>query len=289
MKKRISRQAAAELATTKIIEQLEKGTVPWQTPWTPFGGPTSLATGKPYKGINHVMLSFVGMTYEYPLWGTYKWAFANGGHVRKGERNTPVIFMEWVTKEDEKTQEIKQFPLYYIHQVFNIGQMEGVEVPAQYLTKREPVPVLDGVHEALNYPGGPTVVHDRQDMAFYRPSTDVITLPMLDQFKSAEKYAGTALHEAVHSTGHKSRLGRLEENATFGCQSYAKEELVAEMGAALLGTMLNIQVEWEQSGAYIASWLRVLKNDRDLLLTAATQAQKAAELICPAEELAVAA
>jgi len=273
-----------EKVTDNIIQALENGTVPWQTPWTPTAtnGPTSLATGKPYQGINHLILSLVGMDYEGPsLWGTYNQAKALGGYVPLGVHGTPVMF--WKPMERVEDGEKKKFLLARQFTVFHVTQMEGITIPSKWLVEREPVPVLDGVDQALHYPNGPEVRHMEQNGAFYVPSEDRITLPLVEQFTSAERYAATALHEAVHSTGAEHRLKRDIAN-TFGCQEYAREELVAEIGAAMLATMLGIRVEWEQHGAYVASWLRVLKDDRKLITQAATQAQKAADHIMNGSE-----
>ncbi len=141
--------------------------------------------------------------------------------------------------------------------------------------------MLDGINEAINYPNAPTVQYRSGDRAHYNPATDVITLPQLHQFDSGLRYASTVLHELTHSTGHESRLNRTLANS-FGCEAYAQEELVAEIGAAMLATQLGIEVEWDQTAAYVASWLKALKDDRKLIIQAAQKAQKAVDLILPA-------
>lgn len=280
----MSKPNVYEVVTDRIITAMENGIVPWRKPWTGAGGPTSLSSGKPYRGINNLILSVVATSegYELPLWGTYKQAQALGGNVRKGEKGTPVVLWKPVEKTNDEGEE-ESFLIARYFTVFNVAQMDGIEIPAKFLTKREPVEVLEGVTQALAYDGGPTVRHLRQDRAFYTPATDTITLPDLDQFRSPEAYAETALHEVIHSTGHKSRLDRKIEN-TFGCESYAKEELVAEIGAAMLATVLGIEVEYEQHAAYLSSWLKVLKEDRRMLVKAAQQAQKAVDRVSPAVE-----
>jgi antirestriction protein ArdC len=171
--------------------------------------------------------------------------------------------------------------------VFNVAQMEGIEIPEKFLLKTEPVAVLEGVEKALAYAGGPTVRHALQDQAYYSAAKDEIVLPMLEQFQSPERYAGTALHEAIHSTGHEDRLDRGMGN-TFGCEAYAQEELVAEIGAAMLATRLGIEVEWDQAAAYLGSWLAKLKDDRKMLVQAAQKAQKAIDHVLdedPAQDI----
>lgn len=275
-----------EVVTDKIIAAMEAGIVPWQKPWTGAGGPTSLSTGKPYRGINSLILEVVAMSegYDLPLWGTYKQAQALGGTVRKGEKGTPVVL--WKPMEKEKEDGSKEsFMMMRYFTVFNVAQMDDIEIPEKYLTKREPVAVLDGIEQALNYPGGPVVRHAQQDRAYYSSAKDEIVLPLLEQFTSPERYAGTALHEVTHSTGHDDRLARGLGN-TFGCEKYAQEELVAEIGAAMLATHLGIQVEWDQHAAYLDSWLKVLKGDRKMLIQAAQKAQKAVDHVMDVDPVA---
>lgn len=284
--KRVTKAEAEELATSLIIAQLQQGTVPWHRPWSStLNIPTSLSTGKPYKGWNYLCLDITTLSagYEYPLWGTYEYALKHGGHVRKGERHTKIFKFDIVTKEDDDGGKPKTFPIWRIFQVFNICQMDGVPLPPWFdPTPREPVAVLDGVHQALHYPNGPTVIHQPQDRAFYVPSEDKIILPELSQFRSPADYAGTALHEAVHSTGHKSRLDRFDDDTgRFGCEGYAKEELVAELGASMLAAMLNVDVKWQQHAAYVSSWLKALQDDQSLILWAARKAQYALDFILP--------
>jgi len=268
-----------QIVTDNIIAAMEKGIVPWRKPWTGHGSQVSLSTGKPYRGVNTLILDSVQMAhgYDLPLWGTFKQISAMGGKVKKGEKGTPVVLWKPMEREDEEGN-VKSFMLMRYFTVFNVAQTEGLEIPAKFLATREPVPVLEGVAEALAY--GPEVRHLAQDRAYYEPAKDRITLPALEQFVSAESYAATALHEIAHSTGHESRLGRFDGSpVTFGCETYAEEELVAEIGAAMLATALGISVEWDQHAAYLASWLKALKDDRGLLITAAQKAQKAVDIV----------
>lgn len=270
--------ADAAISVNRLLEHLRNGTPPWQKPWT--GVPntaTNIKSGKPYTGINTVMLWAAGMGYELPLWATAKQAAELGGTVRDGEAYSAIVKFTVLDKRQPDGSD-KRIGFWKYYQVYNIAQMDGVAVPDAFQVKREPVPVLDGVNEALRYDGGPSVRHEAGDRAYYLPSADQITLPLLEQFTSAEAYAATALHEAVHSTGHKSRLDRLD-GSPFGCEGYAKEELVAEIGAAMLADALNIKVEWQQHAAYCASWLKVLENDTALLFDAAKAAQKAVDRI----------
>jgi antirestriction protein ArdC len=274
----------AAAVTDRIVEAMEKGIVPWRKPWSAGqNAPTSLSTGKTYRGINYMILEMVsGLEgYENNLWGTYRQFQKMGGQVQKGEKGTTIILWKKIEKVDESGEQ-KSFAMMSTFTVFNIAQTD-VEVPAKYIfADRTAVPVLEGIEQAMNYPNGPTVRHLEQDGAYYNWSTDTITLPKVDQFNSANDYANTALHEISHSTGHTSRLNRDLENK-FGCDQYAEEELVAEIGSAMLATALNIDVDWNQSAAYLGSWLKVLKSDRSLIITAAKEAQKIIDHVLPQE------
>ncbi len=272
----------ANIVTDRIIKSMETGMVPWRKPWNDSNNsPTSLATGKKYRGINNLILNMVGQIegYESGLWGTYKQFAGMDGSVTKGQEGTPVILWKPIEKVNAKGEE-ESFMLMRYFTVFNIAQT-NVEIPEKYKKiARKPVPVLEGLKTAMNYPNGPKIAHLEQDKAFYVPSLDKITLPNVDQFKSSTDYAQTVLHEIAHSTGHETRLNRDIKNG-FGCEGYAAEELVAEIGSAMLANELDIDVDWDQSAAYVGSWLKALKDDRKMIITAAQRAQKIIDHVLP--------
>lgn len=272
--------------TDAVIARLEQGVAPWRRPWTTAGWlPTSVATGKPYRGINTLLLSAVAEQagYETPLWATFRQIDNLGGRVIKGEKATPIVFWKMLRKEDKVLGEtvVSTIPLLRYFNVFNIAQTEGVDLPPRFNTEREPVEVLDGVKSVIDgYVEGPALEHVAQGRAFYRPSEDRVVLPTLEQFETAEGYAETLFHEFTHSTGHKSRLDRFgPDNAEFGCEGYAKEELVAEMGAALLAATVGVNISLDNAASYVGNWLSTLKDDRSLIIKAAQQAQKAVDRI----------
>jgi antirestriction protein ArdC len=284
----MTQQETYEKVTDSIIQAMEDGLVPWRKPWSDsaLALPTSLATGKPYRGINSLILSLTEQVkgYSAPLWGTYKQFQSLGGQVQKGEKSTAVVL--WKPMERiNSAGEVERWMLMRTFNVFNIGQTD-LPVPDKYTAKREPVAIYEGVTAALAYPGGPVVQYGG-NRAVYSPTLDTITLPDPRQFFDSDGFAATALHEITHSTGHSSRLDRLEPGA-FGCETYAKEELVAEIGAAMLATVLGIYVEWPQHAAYLSGWLKALKDDRSLLVKAAQAAQKAVDVVLPSQ-VAVAA
>ena len=271
-----------QIVTDRMIEELEKGIVPWRRPWTGGkDGAYSRSTGRAYSLINQMMLKHTG---EYL---TYKQAQEAGGTVRKGEKSEIVVFFKPypVTEEVNGKEVTKTIPLLRYYNVFHISQCDGVE--AKY--KPEEVKEFDPIEEAesiareyLDREGikFESVLSNR---AFYRPSTDSVTLPLKTQFDHQAEYYSTLFHELTHSTGHEKRLNRLTKDAHFGNEEYSKEELVAEIGAAVILNKLNIETpnSFKNSTAYIQSWLKALRNDQKMIVSAASRAEKAVTLIMP--------
>lgn len=272
--------------TDAVIARLEQGVAPWRKPWATAGWlPTSVATGKSYRGINTLLLSSVAEEkgYTSPLWATFRQIDELGGKVVKGEKATAIVFWKIIKKEEEAAGEksVTTIPLLRTFNVFNIAQTEGVQLPSKFEVEREPVEVIDAVKNVIDgYTEGPELIHLPQGRAFYSPTTDKVTLPSLEQFDTPEDYAETLFHELVHSTGHKNRNNRFEgKGSAFGCNDYAKEELVAEMGSALLAATVGVNVCLDNAASYVGNWLSSLKDDRSLILKAAQQAQKAVDRI----------
>jgi antirestriction protein ArdC len=273
-----------EYITGLIIKELESGSVPWHKGWNSHGLMASnLISKKPYQGINALVLSIIGGEYSSPYWLTYKQAQDLGGSVRLGEKGTHITYYSKVLKKDKESGEIEgSFGLLKGYVVFNADQCEGISVPT--IEKREPVEVIPALDFILaSYKNRPEIFYKEQDRAYYSPSADTITLPSLAQFESAAEHAYTLAHEIIHSTGHESRCNRWskeeEKPSRFGCESYAKEELVAEIGACLLLTMAGVEVDIKNSGAYIKNWLSALRDDRTLIFSASAKASAGATLI----------
>jgi antirestriction protein ArdC len=259
--------------TDRIITSLEEGTVPWRKPWV-GGGPRNVENGRLYTGINPFLLALT--PYGDPRWGTYNAIKRVGGQVRRKEEHTKIVLLKRVNKRrDKKAPEVEpdSYFLFRYYNVFNAEQADGLPELEDAKFDNEPIERAEQI--ALGYIG-PTVTFGG-DRAVYYPMTDMVRVPMLDQFMSAEAYYSTLYHELVHSTGHESRLDRLEGTG-FGTGPYAKEELVAEMGAAMLCGMAGIE-NLDQSAAYIAHWLEPLRNDKKFVVSAAGMAQKASDLI----------
>lgn len=263
-----------EIVTKKIIEQLENGVIPWRKPWINANAVNWL-TQKPYRGINAFLLD--GGEYA-----TFKQIKDAGGKVKKGAESQIVVFWKWLEKEDEESGEMKKIPFLKYYRVFEINtQVEGLQSKRDIQSfEHEPIEKAEEIIKG--YIDAPDFTFN-SGRAVYFPTLDKINCPPIKDFKVAEEYYCTMFHEMIHSTGHKRRLARSGVVATavaFGDEVYSKEELVAEMGAAMLCAVARIDSSTIQNSAsYIQSWLRALKNDERLIIQASAQAQKAADYI----------
>ena len=283
------RKSVYEIITERILEKLEQGTVPWQRPWSTAGGrPGNLITGREYRGVNVFLLASQGFT--SPYWVTFKQAKQLGGSVCKGERSTPIVFWRWIARETENPEtgetETKQIPLVRYYSVFNAEQCDDISHARLEAKQEEPEPfnpIESAERIVASYPKPPSISEDGRGTAYYRPTTDSIHTPNRETFDSEEHYYATLFHEMAHSTGHESRLARpgVTDRSRYGSHEYSQEELVAEMGAAFLAAEAGIDNEGlvEHSAAYLASWLKALRNDKKLVVFAGAQAQKAVDHI----------
>jgi len=277
-----------EQVTAKIIKELEAGALPWLKEWK--GKPLinhNIISNKSYNGINRILLGLDSMVkgYTSAAWGTYKQWKQLGFQVNKGEKASHIVFYSKVEKtainENELTIENKSFYLMKGYSVFNANQTNYIEAPASEQSFNS----LENAENTI-LKSNVTIKHGGNE-AFYNSTNDFIQLPNKAAFNSEASYYGTAFHELIHSTGHKSRLNR-ELGNKFGTEAYAFEELIAELGASFLCNDHGIQGELRHAG-YIASWLKVLKNDHKAIFTAAAMAQKAADFINNREALQKAA
>ncbi len=277
-------QDSYQLVTDRIVAALDEGIVPWSKPWRAVAGygPSSLSTGKPYHGVNVMILGStqVAKGYESNYWTTYKGAQGLGGNVLRGEKATPVVFWKFLDKVNETGEKTGTIPMLRTFSVFNADQCDGVNTPP-----REETPAFDPIERAeaisTHMPMRPEVKHSPEDRAYYSPNLDYVHLPLPGLFESQEAYYGTMFHELIHATGHSSRLDRagVEGSHSFGSENYAREELVAEIGAAFVCGECDLTPRVEQSASYIAGWLKALKDDRKLIVSASSQATKAANYI----------
>lgn len=276
-----------EVITNLVIEQLEKGVVLWQKPWAAGGQsiwPSNYATKRCYNGFNAFFLNFAAAE-QAPYFLTFAQARHLGGYVRAGEKGYPIIFVQQAQegkpgregdsqKQEGKSGFLRKFTVFHYSQIDGIDFVLPPPPPAP-----EPLAILAQA-EALvaAYAGhGPQVV-SRQQRAYYSPRLDYVNMPARDSFTSAEAYYQVLFHELTHSTGHATRLSREGITAldAFGSPRYAREELIAEMGASFLCGFAGISPQTvEQSAGYIKNWLTALRHDSKLVITAAAQAEKA--------------
>lgn len=272
-----------DVITNRIIQELETGVVPWRKTWNgkQSGMPKNLISERPYRGIN-VLLTW-GQGYQDQRWVTFnQLQKIPGGKVIKGERSTPILFWSVKEVEDKETKEKKDIFSARYYNVFNVEQCE---LPPEFLDRPElpkVEPIEAGESIVKGYQNPPTILESPGGRAFYRSSTDMVKMPARAQFDKIEEFYATLFHELTHSTGHKSRLNRdgFYESHSFGDENYSKEELVAEMGAAMLCAHSGIEnVTLKNSASYIQSWLNVLKADSKAVIHAASKAQKAVDHI----------
>ncbi|WP_018393257.1 zincin-like metallopeptidase domain-containing protein [Bacillus sp. 37MA] len=264
-----------EMVTNQIIEQLEKGVVPWHLPWI-NGGAVNWVTQKSYRGINAFLLP----PGEY---ATFKQISHAGGKVKKGSKGSIVVFWKWIETEDKETGDTKDVPFLRYYKVFEINtQVEGLESKRTEETSFDHEPLEAAEQIVKGYETSP-FIRFQPGRTVYYPEKDEIQVPPLTDFKQPERFYSTLFHEMIHSSGHKSRLSRTgitKTGVAFGDESYSQEELVAELGAQMLCGIAGIENHTvEQSASYIQSWLRALRDDTKMIVQAAAQAQKAADYI----------
>jgi antirestriction protein ArdC len=277
--------------TDKIIADLEQGVRPWLRPWNAEHAAGKIIrplrhNGIPYKGINVVMLWSAATVkgYACPLWLTFKQALELGGNVKKGETGELVVYADRIqrTETNNKGEECeREIPFLKGYTVFNAEQCDGL--PAHYtattepptLTKMQRIEAADRFFAAI----GADIRHGGT-RAFYAEGPDFVQMPPFETFRDAESYAATLAHELTHWTKHDKRLARDMGRVKWGDEGYAREELVAELGSAFLCADLGITPEVrEDHAAYIASWLKVLKDDKRLIFSAASHAQRAVDYL----------
>lgn len=265
--------------TNQIIQQLEAGTPVWRKSWRGNVSRPLRHNYQPYTGANVLMLWAVGEQRGYvsPVYMTYNQAKALGGHVKKGEKSAPVVYYDTFSKEDDNGEE-KKIPFLKSYSVFNVEQIEGL--PASfYAEEGELLPESERIEraEAFFKATGADIRHGGH-RAFYSKEGDFIQMPDFSRFISGEAYYSVLSHEACHWSGAASRLNR-DLSGKFGEPEYAFEELISELGAAYCCADLQIKLHIEDHAAYIASWLKLLREDKRAIFKAAALASKAVEYL----------
>jgi antirestriction protein ArdC len=276
--------------TERIIADLEQGIRTWMKPWAAEHAAGKINrplrhNGTPYRGMNILLLwgEAVAKGYAAPIWMTFKQALELDAHVRKGEKGSLVVFANTVTKTEtnDKGEDVeREIPFMKGYSVFNVEQIEGL--PQHYYAQPEkPLPLSERIEHADRFMTATgAVINHGGNSAFYAPSRDVIQLPPFEAFRDKESYYATALHELTHWTRHETRLDRDFGRQKFGDAGYAREELVAELGAAFLCADIGITPEIREDHAdYIGHWLNVLKEDKRAIFSAAAHAQRAADFL----------
>ena len=273
--------------TDQIVAAIEAGTPPWRKGWSSPELHRNGRTQACYRGLNQLLL---GLTpYADARWFTFKQAEAMGVKIKKGMKGHRVVRMVEVDrsraggdKDAEVLAEDKGKALVMkAYVVFNAEQIEGLpDLPRPKTNKVEPVAAVDALIEGMKGTGL-TVLYGGGQPA-YAPLTDTVKMPLPDRFHTTQDYAATMLHELAHASGNKNRLDRLNLYARFGSEEYSREELVAELSSAFLGAQLGMPMAasmMESHASYMASWLTVLKRDKNEIFRAAAEAQKIADYL----------
>jgi antirestriction protein ArdC len=275
-------QKVAEIVTNRVIEALDKGTIPWVKPWHSVQGlACNYVTKRKYSGFNAFILNFC-YDYAVPYYLTLNQANKYDAILKEGEKRNgiPVIFWAFIPAKDQKTGKPifdkagkpKKVGIMRFYTVYNVSQFENgkFKIPTFEPSKIESIEACENVVKA--YTDKPCIVHDGSN-ACYSPSQDKVSMPNKESFRDSEYYYRTLFHELAHSTGHESRLDR--KLTVTDKESYAKEELVAELATAMLCHNCHILNHIDNEAAYIDYWLAKLRNDRSLLIRASSLAEKA--------------
>ena len=286
-----------QIITDRIVAELEQGVISWQKPWSGAQGAISHTTGKRYSLLNQMLLGCRSGEFV-----TFNEAQREGGHIKKGEKASMIVFWKFLdsAKRDDDGNVVygsdgkpimESVPFLRYYNVFHIDQCEGIQprfseeaTPGEHLSPDE---TADQIVEDYVQRSGVRLIIQHSDRAFYSPSSDSVTVPELTQYTSTSEYYSTLFHELTHSTGHVSRLNRLSKEANFGSEAYSKEELIAELGAAFLVNHVGLETDgsFHNSAGYIQSWLKALKDDKRLIVSAAGKADKAVAMILNSEEV----
>lgn len=294
----MSKQDIYQTVTNTIIAAIENGQTAekFEMPWSGFSSiPLNAQTGKTYRGVNIPMLWVTQMHegYSSGYWGTYKQWQERGAQVKKGEKGTQIVF--WKSFEIEpqdgsgepETRMVARWST-----VFNADQVDGFTIPVGHAAAGE-AKIIDAAETFMADTGA--IIKRGGDRAYYHKTQDYIALPDLSLFHdtktstATEAFYSTALHELTHWSGAEHRLNR-EKGRKYGDTKYAFEELVAELGAAMLCAALGISSGTRPDHAqYIDGWLKALKSDKKFIFSAASQAQKAADYLIGQQTMKAAA
>ena len=280
--------------TNRMLDMMADGDLgKWTASWnrTTSRGLPVKHDMKPYRGVNVIMLwsAQQELGYTSNVWMTYRQAESYGGNVKKGEKSQArsILFkpFEKGVKQDDGTDKVSKFLMIRDYAVFNCDQIENL--PARFYATNVPLTEFVNGDERIDHAdeffGNLGMdLHHGGDRAFYRPSTDEVHMPEFSEFKSSRDYYATLAHESTHWTGGDKRLKRIRNTARFGDEAYAFEELIAEIGAAFTMATLGLSPTDEPRKdhvQYLKTWIKVLKNDKKAIFTAASAASNAIDFM----------
>ena len=277
-----------QMVTDRVIEKLKEGVCPWVKPWK--GGNEVLAmnaiTKKPYSFLNQMLLGFDGQ------YLTFNQAKQLGGSVKKGSKSSQVVFWTtgYSTKAEDEDGNITTVyheyarPVLKYYNVFEIGDIDGIDIKKveTEFTPSDASPIEEAENVIMEYASRTDLTVERKYCAgaCYRPSDDKVIIPIIQQYDQAEEFYSTAFHELIHSTGAKKRLGR-DLSGLFGSSRYGREELIAEIGSAFCLARLGMDAQkcFDNSVAYLQSWIKTIQADSKAIVIAAGKAEKAVNMI----------
>ncbi len=279
------------MVTDRILSEMENGNIPWHKPWICTGGSNNGAynyiSKKSYSLLNQLMLKHADG------YLTFKQVQQLGGKVKKGAKSEIVVFWKMLNVEEENAdgeKENKLIPLLKYYNVFWIGDttLQKEDVTPE-LNDIKPIEKAEKIiDEYINREGITFSNQFLTDNAYYSPSNDYVNVPSIEQYENVEEYYSTTFHELTHSTGHEKRLARFSSGkvSRFGSEDYSKEELVAELGASALVNHCGIETEksFRNNVAYIQSWIKALREDKRLIVSASSKAEKAVNYILTGEK-----
>ena len=280
------------MVTDRVIEKLKEGVCPWVKPWK--GGNEVLAmnaiTKKPYSFLNQMLLGFDGQ------YLTFNQAKQLGGSVKKGSKSRPVVF--WTTGYSTKVEDEEGNPTTVFHEyahpvlkyynVFEIGDIDGLDIKRieSDFIPSDASPIEEAEKIIMEYSTRTNLIVERKYCrgTCYRPFDDKVIIPIIQQYDHAEEFYSTAFHELIHSTGAKNRLDR-DLSGLFGSSKYRREELIAEIGAAFCLARLGMDAQkcFDNSVAYLQSWIKTISEDPKAIVIAAGKAEKAVNMIFDAD------
>ena len=274
-------QSIYDIVTNRIIENLEKGSIPWIKPWhTENTLDKNIKTGNEYNGINRIILGMSG--FQSNVWASFKQWQDLGAKVKLHEKGTQIVFYKPVSsvKVTSEGEEISYNSVFTTSYVFNAEQVEGIEIKPRDIEDKPFMNNVDIDNMVMNT--GASIRHSGNS-AYYKRDDDYINMPVKSDFNSEANYYATLLHELTHWSGSPTRLDRTK-GKRFGDTAYAFEELIAELGSAFLCEKYAVKGDIRHEG-YIQSWLQALKNDNKMIFKASAYAQKSTDYLVNFEAL----